>query len=828
MTIYILNYNNYYNRLVKKEDSLAGYIPYVIYTQAGRNFNPNDGVNTVTDPREMVIGSPDNPYDGSGNYFLAVNEDGTISSRWFIIETQRQRGGQWTLILRRDVIADYFNIISNSEMFIEKAMLPASDLGIYNSENMTYNQIKREQIHLKDQSQCPWLVGYIPRDFTETGAVKIASEAYVSGVADYEVDNLQQYPYYSLLQQDSYDPSSLKMTTFVLIKAKLIRQNAPTAEAWIAPAFNEAGTYIDTWTDTYTPINPSYGIDTSTLVQGLYAPYVWQNSTGGDIGPAVVSKYTSSVATQIAKNGATLLNLKPATVTVPEEERGKIIYDKSTNKYYRVELEQTGTVTQTVSYGTTSNSYFKLLSDNLTRSYTSSGKNYSITGDVNLTSFITRLTYTGTIGRLVPLTVNVEATVDNTRFHLDDNPYDMFFIPFADDISLVEVVNGQETFVATTNKSSAMAIASSISAKLGSGKIFDLQLLPYCPVPSLIVGDKKINIAGRNPTYIRETVEGGTGSVMNVMLWAIRSSFTVENIDVSYTQQTDPVEKKVKSETLLYRLCSPNYQGLFDFNPEKNGGFDGITVKCTYLPFSPFIQVAPKFNPGYLYGGEFNDARGLTCQGDFSLPQLIDQWANYQQNNKSYQAAFARDVSHMEITNNAQREQERWSVAAGVFSGTASGAISGAMLSGGNPYAAISGGVVGGVTSLAGGLRDIELNELLRNEAIDYKKDQFGYALQNIQAMPQSISKASPLTIVNQVYPTLEIYSATPVEERALRNKIKYNGMTVMRIGVIDQFLTDDYSYIKGQLIRAEDFSEDYHLLNAIASELSKGAFFKK
>ena len=32
MTLYILKYNNYYNRLVKQEDSMEGYEPYVIYT----------------------------------------------------------------------------------------------------------------------------------------------------------------------------------------------------------------------------------------------------------------------------------------------------------------------------------------------------------------------------------------------------------------------------------------------------------------------------------------------------------------------------------------------------------------------------------------------------------------------------------------------------------------------------------------------------------------------------------------------------------------------------------------------------------------------------
>ena len=44
-SIYIYNYNNYYNRLSKREGSLNLY-GESIHTQSGINFNPNDGVNT--------------------------------------------------------------------------------------------------------------------------------------------------------------------------------------------------------------------------------------------------------------------------------------------------------------------------------------------------------------------------------------------------------------------------------------------------------------------------------------------------------------------------------------------------------------------------------------------------------------------------------------------------------------------------------------------------------------------------------------------------------------------------------------------------------------
>lgn len=753
-----------------------------------------------------------------------------VVQRWFIIDSVRSKAGQYKLTLRRDLIADYYNIITQSPMFIEKATLPSTDLMIYNSENMTYNQIKRSQTPLKDKSGCPWLVGYIPRDFTEDGAKVIRSEAYVEGVADYEVDSLEDYTYYDELQQNTYDPTSLEGTTYIFINAKHIYQNTTPKTYWIGLGFNEAGSFVNPASQ---GLKVPSGVDPNSLIQGLYAPYVWNNSKYNDIGPAIIQKYTPTVAAQTVVNAMSVLGLSPSSSVVPIEEQGKVIYDKSTGKYYQVSIEETGSITTDVHY-TVGTAAYEYLVSYLTRTYTSSGTSYSLTGDPNLTTFMTRLSYTGTRGRLVPLTVNVQATVEETRFHLDDNPYDMFFIPFSDDITIINMNEQHQEERFTTNKSSAMAIAANISATLGSGQIFDLQLLPYCPMPELIVDSKTLDVSGKQPTFIREYTESEgeviLGDKLNVMLWGIKSSFTVTDLNVSYVQSDDPIEKKIKSETQIYRLCSPNYQGLFEFNPEKNGGFSSLQAKCTYLPFSPFIHVSPVYNEGYLYGKDFNDVRGLTCQGDFSLPQLNDQWANYQQNNKSYQAAFSRDIQNMEVNNAVQMERERWQIASGVFSGAAGGAIAGAQIGGG--YGAAAGALIGGTASMGAGIRDYQLNQILRDEAIDYRKDQFGYSLQNIKAMPQSISKASPLTIVNQIYPTLEIYTATPEEENALRNKIKYNGMTVMRIGIIQEFLnnkasSDEYMYIKGQLIRFEDLGEDFHVVNSIAGELVKGAYFE-
>ena len=159
-TLYILNYNNYFNRLVKREEELSAYEPYVIYMLSNVNFNENDGIDT-----EHVIGSVE-AYDGSGDYMLAVDEDTRQIQRWFILEAQRTRGGQYRVMLRRDVIADWKGIILEAPAFIEKANVNYDDVAIYNSENMRFNQIKTKQELLKETGGLAWLVAYMAKSTT--------------------------------------------------------------------------------------------------------------------------------------------------------------------------------------------------------------------------------------------------------------------------------------------------------------------------------------------------------------------------------------------------------------------------------------------------------------------------------------------------------------------------------------------------------------------------------------------------------------------------------------------------------------------------------------
>lgn len=309
-------------------------------------------------------------------------------------------------------------------------------------------------------------------------------------------------------------------------------------------------------------------------------------------------------------------------------------------------------------------------------------------------------------------------------------------------------------------------------------------------------------------------------------------------ISVNYKQIGDYLnplylDLKISNECDLYRLVSPNYNGLFEFSLAKfiDGKMNYINVDCSYKPFIPYIHLNPDFSG--LYGQDWNDSTGLICGGDYSLSLVSDAWINYTLNNKNYQAIFDRQIKSLDVNNAINTEKTVFSSSIGALTGGLGGATGGAMAgfkSTGSPYGAAAGAIVGGTAGLtagvAGGFMDIDWLTRQQREQRLYSVDLYNYTLGNIQAIPQSISKSSPFTYNNKIYPILERFSATETEKDILKEKIKYEGMTIMSISQIVNFLSiDEETYIKGRLIRSGSIQADSHLIEDIYSELAKGVF---
>lgn len=808
MDLYFLIYNNYYNRIVKKESSLSAYLEY----QVGEpllnviNWNPRDGVSTEQILNSWNYETPD---------YLLVVENNEIVSRWFVIESEYLRNGQYKVSLYRDVVVDNYDSIIGAPCFIEKAV-PQSirDPAIYNSEDMTYNQIKSDETLLWDETKCPWIVGYIPRDSFKSDTT-VSVEAQLTGAADITVEHLSDYPFYqyanTIVQGQMTNPTIEIVTSFWLMK----RQTSGQYQNYVYVnriKVNQDGNYI--------------GMDTSNSSSPLGYYTMWTTNNAAWVPKNEFSEANARTMVQnlpqLSNEFHDLSDYEEATLTPEqfaqlEKDKNKIIYETSTGTYWKVTLTSGGTNSATkvpIVWGTgLANKIDEKLVKDITFATSSIGtKQYINPINPNLGVFsITSTTSYQTL-TFEQQDINLEVTVPSTRYHASETPYDIFCMPYSNNLTIKKSGN---TYISKTSAGAALSIAQQIAASVGSGNIYDVQLLPYCPVRYCIMDDGSFDIGSAIYSDVKADDE-----TVNVLLWATSDNFEL-NIPIEIPEEQTVLGKKIKNETEFIRIVAPNFSNSFQFDPQMNEGLDYVTILCHYKPFNPYIKVQPNFKG--MYGSSYNDARGLICNGDFSLAQVTSAWADYELQNKNYNNMFNREIQNMKVQNSVQREREMWGIASGTVSAAVGGAAAGAMI--GGPVGAAVGGIIGGGASLLGGMRDLELNDKLRNEALDYKRDMFGYSLQNIQALPYGLAKTSAISPDNKYVPFIEYYECTDVERQALQDKLTYNGYTIMRIGSIQDYLQSYTSYIKGRIIRIDEISDDFHMLKAIADEIYKGVF---
>lgn len=794
MNIYLLNFNNYYNRQVKIYSLLSGYLNFMSTSSAIGDQNPIQGVNFI--PNDGVTAEQVINWNGQNPDYMIVADGNTIVSRWYIVESVRLRSGQYHLSLYRDLIADYYNEIVKAPMFIEKGYVGKNDPAIFNNENMTFNQIKKREYLLKDNTKSAWIVGYM-----EIGDGNPATFINVNyggtPQASVFIPVLKDWEYYDLLETD---------------------------QAWVL----KDNTQYKLRIKDYEFINETVEVvfDANSNISVEYEDYEIEGDTGyyieddDDLSPlkSIIATTTlnTKAAAQFGRNTIT-----SGQITALENLDGQIA-KVGTNSYYRLHVNSsTGRGGfQAINSGT--EAFIELR--NIMSVFQQSSTIFAGTADaqsfqVSFESYIANI-----FMEPISLTEGLTTIIKGDRPTLSDAPYSMFCIPYSDEYKY-KTADG--TF--TTSKANALSLATGIATSLGgldgASKLYDIQLLPYCPID--LLRDQGTTIDLTNSEIANSLYYDINDDSQTIMFFASKSSGSF-NITYNYYYRLDNLQTKINSQTQFWRLCSPNYNGVFEFNPWKNKGTAYINVDYTYKPFQPYIHLNPNFKG--LYGGDFNDVRGLVCGGDFSLPVIENAWIDYQNANKNYNAIFNRQIESMEVNNMAQRKIEAVQAIAGTVSGTMSGAVSGGFV-GGVPGLLI-GGVAGGVTSYAAGEAQRNMNELLRNEAIDFTKDQFGYQLGNIQALPQALSRVSSFNENNKIFPFIEEYDATDEEKTALENKIKYNGMTIMRIGTLQEFLPYKpqrtgwtFGYFKGQLIRLEGIDDDSHIINAIASELNKGVY---
>lgn len=842
MLLYLLQYNNYYNRIVKKESNIFSYMDYrvtsnLINNPIQCNFNPNDGITT----KQIINWDGDIP-----DYIVASETGNEITSRWFVIEAARKRGQQYELTLYRDTIVDYYQNVKKADVFIEKAMLNDDDTSnplLFNAENMSFNQIKYNDVKLYDKTKCPWLIGFISKDFDTQEDISVPSKNVpntlpnVYNVPSFAASDFSRYdgkwqvPPFQGIGNVGYEyvitsPNTDNATSsiigaiqwrYVLTTYSAVQNGAYVASS-LVPYFSEGG--YSPMLETMLQTSELYGANDNLEGQSPFQVYN-NNSVNWGNPPGLISIQLQDYLMTKYQVGLDTWNdsyFYPNEILVYSEDTGKL-YSGTRSTISAREIIPT-------TFLETSDDDALQLMNTIKNSFSTSIPNSTVPMQVNnikSTSF--KITSNGEFYRYdfkeisaYNYTINIAE-----RDSLIDQPFDMFCMPYSDEF---EYVDTQGNIIGTSSKEINLNIFQSISKNGTPTSIYDIQIVPYCPIISNVYeedGKPRISLDGITYTEIKQK-EGTDEYTVGYLYWAKKSkdSFT---IDYVIPDVLNASEKKVKSMTEFCRLTSPSQGSEFVFDPMKNNGVSSFLVQYHYKPYQSNIRIVPTWNQNSLYATSNiqNSQDGLIIMEDMSLSQATDKWAEYELNNKNYRSAFQRQIQSMELDKN-------WSLGTGIantlvgsVSGAAGGAATGFMI-GGGPIGAAVGAVAGGVASLGGGITDLIQQQALKNDAIDLTKDNFNFMLGNIKALPLQLNKTSSFNPNNSLVPILEFWSATDKEKNIAENKIIFNGMTIGAIDNLYNYKTTENAYFKGQIIRL-NIDDDFHVANTIAKELYQGLY---
>lgn len=779
MTLYLLHYCNYFNRIIKTETSLADYLDYSLGSIQNVNFNPNDGVDT----EQIINWSGDTP-----DYVVCVNEQSQIDSRWFVIEASRTRGLQYLLKLKRDVIADNLASFMQSTAFIKRGYVANSNPLIFNSEGNSFNQIKQSETLLTNNIESPWLVLYLARYNGEGKHYSYENQNMTSSIPseDYTLNSLSDYPYYNWFN---------KYITIVPrgnIEFGLMTVASNTGGLYRLSGYVDGGAYVQPPTalsgNKYYPITPTTAPPSNpTAFNNCYTTYSNAFTTTNGLR---VNSYTGWGDEN--------------TLSVVQGEQGKII--KVGRTYYQVNMLRRKVSVATypdevIVEITTGSGLANTMATELSGIGNQSGRtlSYRVTS-VNTATGLTdmyeyKLSYTQ-----VEYESTYKYNIAPTQSITVDAPYEIFAAPYYD--MQITISNG--VVVNHTGRLAMNWFQDIVSKYSGVGATYDIQLVPYAQIDTTNWTDQ-----------VTFTLKNTSNDNVAVGVFLQRASFNAE-LPVTLDIESD---NKIASETTLYRLVSPNGVGDYEFSPNKNGGLTSIHVDCTLKPHNPYIQVHPVW--GWLYGNSVQeDFRGLICQGDFSLPVLTNEWSTYELQNKNYQAIFDRSIKSQDFQRNWNRASDIVGAISGSFGGAASGAIAGSVL---GPGGAIAGGIVGGAASIAGGITDVIANEQIYQEQRQASIDTFNMQLGNVKARNNTLSRGSSYDVDNKYFPIIEYYTCTDTELSALQKQLQYRGMTVEVVGTVEDYLNpNETTYIQGDLIEI-DITDDFHMAREIANVLRGG-----
>ena len=788
MDLYILyGFNNSYDRIVKHYDTIQEYLDKAssYYLEDNiLNFKWGDGVRTTQIIDDSAPHSPD--------YAVGLDDDGNIVCRWYILEDSYNLKTQREVTLFRDIVADNYYDVLKVPMYIERVgRVLRNDPAIYNKEGIQVNQIKKKEELLWDKTNWAWIVGYIDK---KTQSTTVDYEVTIPVDPSFEYDTWEEFV--------AAYPASITEAVDVKLKYR-IRLSAVNIVSQTT-TFNANGV-LEIGTQTLAPTQGTLYYHSVTEVPQDIPDYIKYDSYTPYIPTFTGTSTGSDVASWESVNNQ--------YVRIKGGSRAGV---------YRISTSSSTGTEQTKDVTTGSGTIYTLMTSQSGELKTA----YNLGGDPgNGSMSVLYKERVHTLEAIKQTDVSKQLIIPADHPHTNNATYDVFCIPYrpGKKLTLYGASGIYEVF--SMSSESTLTLASEIAVQMGAS-LYDLQILPYCPILSFIKKIPEPTLVLPDPKYYTKSKQGET-ELTEGIFWV--PDITVENtIDYKVQVPTDPIEAKVFNECTKYRLCAPNGNGAFDFSPLLNEGVSKFNVFMTLKPYQPFIRIAPDF--GGLYGDEFKDYRGLILSGDYSVPRNNDAWVQYIQANKNYLLTFNRQIQNMEFNHRMARTEAIPNAITGAISAAGTGAVLGSAL---GPAGMAVGAGAAGVASLGAGLTDMLLMNKKFSEQVSMTRDNFMYSTGNIAARPDTIASVGSFTNSNKLVPYIEVYDCTDIEKDAFREFLKYNGMAFNRIATIQDALsyrgTDTNPFlVQGRTMRTSThIYGDSHGIQELVNTLSGGIYIE-
>ena len=456
------------------------------------------------------------------------------------MECVKVRGGQYQLALKRDVLVDFNSEVMNSPCFVEKGFVnDVKSPLLYNPESNIVNEIKKDEVLLKDSSGCAWLVGYMKKDATATvtGILSKDLSKYVSASALSFKDCIQYIDKTNTtVQQPTKTCVAASGSTMGYFRLNDIGYSVGArAEIQVAPTLGDfvyKGQANGTW-NTVT----AYAV-TSDRSTNNPRP---ERSFKADIAE-INSKFnsTSSNYAYVRESFNTMINacsgeLFAQHALVKDDNvlqyNGQLI--SYNNKLWQLEIKQ---VPQLIKYqasftfNNTSNGDITALAffTNIGQACSHLSTNTSNPTGVKFALSYEATSYTVTAKEVeAPETITATIPGASSRRVCNDSLYDIFAIPYSPDPKNPATFKyNNQTYIVDNEVS--LLMANLLITELGTssaGYALDLQLLPFCPLSKGY--GSPINCGyGSDKTF--SMIQDGNNKIYSYICFPTSANFTVD------------------------------------------------------------------------------------------------------------------------------------------------------------------------------------------------------------------------------------------------------------------------------------------------------------